>query len=99
MGVFGHHALAEGQAHHTDYNYSPVSFQNSLYTVHSESAISETNSLPLPTFKNPFNSFSVHSKSAHSLLETKASDYINRVEVTLIQPQIFDILFPFHYYS
>jgi hypothetical protein len=91
--------LNEVQAHHADQEYIPVSFENPLDNVHTESALSETNKLPTPSLKKPFSSLSVHSKIAHSLLESKTTDYIGRVVVSSIQPRIFDLLFPFHYYS
>jgi len=99
MSVFTQDTLKQVQVHHSDHDYLPASFENALENVQLKSVVSESNSIPTSSFKNPFNNFSVHSKTAHSLLESKAMDYIRRVEVTLIQPQIFDILFPFHYYS
>lgn len=87
------------EVHYADQEYIPVSFENPLDNFDSYSALSETSNLPIPSLKKPFSSLSVHSKIAHSLLESKTTDYVRRVEVTLIQPRIFDLLFPFHYYS
>lgn len=79
-------------------HYLPASFENPLYTVDSANTLSESSHVNYPTLKNQFSSYSVHSIAAHSLIETKTSEYISSFEFALIQPQIFDLLFPFHYY-
>ncbi len=72
----------------------------SLNAVQTENLTSGQNTFNVISQKNQFGAFaSVYSKTAEFFLKSKTMAYIHRFNSILIQPQIFDILFPFHYYS
>jgi len=72
----------------------------SLNAVQTENLTSGQNYSNVISQKNQFGAFtSVYSKTADLLLKSKTMAYIHRFKSILIHPQIFDILFPFHYYS
>lgn len=79
--------------------YSTDSFTCQLFRIDSTIVLSETGPTPAPIFKVRVDQGSIHSQTAHDLIESEDADYMERILITLIQPQVFDILFPFHYYS
>ncbi len=72
----------------------------SLNAVQTENLTFGQNYSNVISQKNQFGAFtSVYSKTAELFLKSKTMAYIHRFKSILIQPQLFDILFPFHYYS
>jgi hypothetical protein len=68
------------------------------YALLSENSYSCTTSNNF-TVKLQFRFGSDNINFSNSLIELKDAGYVNRFKAILVHPQIFDILFPFHYYS
>ena len=79
--------------------YTTDSFECQLFRIDATTVLTEAGSTPTPFFKTRLSQGSVHSQWALDIIESDDADYMERILITLIQPQVFDILFPFHYYS
>lgn len=80
--------------------FLPMGIDGLLNAVQTENLTSGQNNPNVISQKNQFGAFtSVYSKAAELSLKSRVLAYIHRFKSLLIQPQLFDILFPFHYYS
>lgn len=79
--------------------YTADSFECQPFRIDATTVLTEAGSTPTPFFKTRLSQGSIHSQWALDLIESDDADYMERILLTLIQPQVFDILFPFHYYS
>ncbi len=76
-----------------------ISFESPHYPVNGQSILTESYGAYIQFVKDLSNSLSIHSVTARLITERKILGLITRSEVILVYPQIFDLLFPFHYYS
>jgi len=89
----------QGNSNTTQEQYfSEFSTKLFSHTLQSESSVNNTNNLPTPNFKNPFNGIWAITKTTERLFETAYSQYTNISKNFLIQYRKTDIIFPFHYF-
>ena len=76
-----------------------AAFDNPFYGLQPEVSLSEL-AVQVPLSLKPIHKdYSVHSWRANQATIQQISDYIYYSSIIVVQPQLFDMLFPFHYYS
>lgn len=76
-----------------------VAFDNPFYGIQPELALSEITAQSSTSVKPVHKDYSVHSWWANLAATLQIADYIFQSSIIVVQPQLFDMLFPFHYYS
>jgi len=75
-----------------------AAFDNPFYGTQPEVCLTEFTIESIFTLNYSLKFFSVFSKSANQAATRQMTDYIYFSSIIVVQPQLFDILFPFHYY-
>jgi len=78
--------------------FSEVSAQLFSHTSLKEGGINNHNNLPTPCFKNQFSSPSAANQATELFVESICGHYSQLSRKLLINHQISDIIFPFHYF-
>ena len=87
-------------AHNNSEQYFALpSLSSPLYGVQPQLAGIDIAGFAQNSIKLPSNVHSIHSPAADEVVSLQSSEYIQRNSLVLIYPQLFDMLFPFHYYS
>jgi hypothetical protein len=76
-----------------------AAFDNPFYCVQPELALTEISAQSPASLKPVHKDYSVHSLWANLAATQQIADYIFHSSIIVVQPQLFDMLFPFHYYS
>ncbi|GAO31202.1 hypothetical protein [Geofilum rubicundum] len=76
-----------------------AAFDNPFYGLQPEVNLTEVTAPSPASIKPVHKDCSVHSWWANHAATTQITDYIHHSSTIVVQPQLFDRLFPFHYYS
>lgn len=76
-----------------------AAFDNPFYGLQPELLLTDVTAQPTIQVKPDHKDCSVHSLWANLAVSLQMADYIFHSSIIVVQPQLFDMLFPFHYYS
>jgi hypothetical protein len=74
-------------------------FDNPFYGIQPEVSLTEVFTQSPGSVKPIHKDYSVHSWWANMAATRQMADYCYHSSIIVVQPQLFDMLFPFHYYS
>ncbi len=76
-----------------------AAFDNPFYGLQPAANLSELTAPSSTSVKPVHKDYSVHSWWANQAASQQIAEYIYHSSIIVVQPQLFDMLFPFHYYS
>lgn len=79
--------------------YFEAAFDDPFYGFLPELTLNEVTAQSPTPVKPVHKDYSVHSWWANQAVTHEMADYIYLSSIIVVQPQLFDMLFPFHYYS